>query len=104
MTASEKSTGFLELALQTLLRDPTACVSETVIDQISADRFSGNKPGEKQHLLGLKPWSSDPTEQGFQGGYLSGVIDASFHLEAMGATCLTARRSSAQPPKTGNST
>jgi len=103
VTASEKATGFLELPLQTALRDPTACLSETVVDEISADRFRGNKPGEKQHLLALKPWTGDPTEQGFQGGNLYGMSDAIGHLKRWESPACTAQRSSAQPQKSGTS-
>ena len=63
-------------------------MAEAVIYQIFPDRFRRSGRVEEQRLLALKPWGSDPTEQGFQGGDLYGVIDALDHLQAMGVSCL----------------
>ena len=63
-------------------------MAEAVIYQIFPDRFRRSGLVEEQRLLALKPWGSDPTEQGFQGGDLYGVIDSLDHLQAMGVTCL----------------
>ena len=73
---------------QTAYSDPPAWVAEAVIYQIFPDRFRCSGRVEEQRLLALKPWGSDPTEQGFQGGDLYGVIDSLDHLQAMGVTCL----------------
>ena len=63
-------------------------MAEAVIYQIFPDRFRRSGRVEEQNLLALKPWGSDPTEQGFQGGDLYGVIDSLDHLQAMGVSCL----------------
>ena len=63
-------------------------MAEAVIYQIFPDRFRRSGRVDEQRLLALKPWGSDPTEQGFQGGDLYGVIDALDHIQAMGVTCL----------------
>ncbi len=72
----------------TAYSDPPAWVAEAVIYQIFPDRFRRSGRVEEQRLLTLKPWGSDPTEQGFQGGDLYGVIDALDYLQAMGVSCL----------------
>ena len=68
--------------------DPPAWVAEAVIYQIFPDRFRRSGRVQEQHGLTLNPWGSDPTEQGFQGGDLYGVIDSLDHLQGMGVTCL----------------
>ncbi|WP_413297690.1 glycoside hydrolase family 13 protein [Synechococcus sp. MIT S9452] len=73
---------------QTAYSDPPAWVGEAVIYQIFPDRFRRSGRVDEQNLLALKPWGSDPTEQGFQGGDLYGVIDALDHLQSMGMNCL----------------
>ena len=88
MTASEKAAGSTALPPQTAYSDPPAWVAEAVIYQIFPDRFRCSGRVEEQRLLALKPWGSDPTEQGFQGGDLYGVIDSLDHLQAMGVSCL----------------
>ena len=80
MTASEKATGSTALPPQTAYSDPPAWVAEAVIYQIFPDRFRRSGRVEEQHLLALKPWGSDPTEQGFQGGDLYGVILSLIHI------------------------
>ena len=88
MTASEKAAGLAALPVLTAYSDPPAWVAEAVIYQIFPDRFRRSGRVEEQRLLQLKPWGSDPTEQGFQGGDLYGVIDALDYLQAMGVSCL----------------
>tara|TARA_B100002051_G_scaffold235795_1_gene236466 strand:+ start:263 stop:1744 length:1482 start_codon:yes stop_codon:yes gene_type:complete len=88
VTASEKTAGSTALPPQTAYNDPPAWVAEAVIYQIFPDRFRRSRRVHDQRLLALKPWGSDPTEQGFQGGDLYGVIDSLDHLQAMGVTCL----------------
>ena len=59
-----------------------------MIYQIFPDRFRRSGRVDEQRFLALKTWGSDPTEQGFQGGDLYGVIDALDHLQAMGVNFL----------------
>ena len=63
-------------------------MADAVIYQIFPDRFRRSGRVEAQRHLALKPWGSDPREQGFQGGDLYGVIDALDELQGMGITCL----------------
>ena len=63
-------------------------MADAVIYQIFPDRFRRSGRVEAQRHLALKPWGSDPREEGFQGGDLYGVIDALDHLQEMGFTCL----------------
>ena len=63
-------------------------MGEAVIYQIFPDRFRRSGRVKEQRNLHLKPWGSDPSLQGFQGGDLYGVIDALDHIQSMGVTCL----------------
>jgi len=63
-------------------------VADAVIYQIFPDRFRRSERVAAQSTLDLLPWGSDPTEPGFQGGDLYGVIDGLDHLQAMGFNCL----------------
>ncbi|MED5320220.1 MAG: glycoside hydrolase family 13 protein, partial [Cyanobacteriota bacterium] len=72
----------------TPFRDPPAWVADAVIYQIFPDRFRRSGRVDAQRHLTLKPWGTDPREEGFQGGDLYGVIDALDGLQAMGITCL----------------
>ena len=76
------------MGLPTLFSDPPAWVSEAVIYQIFPDRFRRSARVAAQQHLQLKAWGADPTEQGFQGGDLYGVIDGLDHLQSMGINCL----------------
>ena len=76
------------LAATTPFRDPPAWVADAVIYQIFPDRFRRSGRVDAQRHLALKPWGTDPREEGFQGGDLYGVIDALDRLQAMGITCL----------------
>ena len=59
-------------------------VAQAVVYQIFPDRFRcGGRVLAHQHLA-LRCWGSDPSEQGFQGGDLYGVIEALDHLQALG--------------------
>ena len=68
--------------------DPPDWVSKAVLYQIFPDRFRRSGKVVDQRTLHLKPWGSDPAEQGFQGGDLYGVIEALDELQGMGVTCL----------------
>ena len=72
----------------TPFRDPPAWVADAVLYQIFPDRFRRSGRVDAQRYLALKPWGTDPREEGFQGGDLYGVIDALDELQAMGITCL----------------
>ena len=76
------------MGLPTLFSDPPAWVTEAVIYQVFPDRFRRSGRVEAQQHLKFKPWGTDPTEEGFQGGDLYGVIDGLDHLQAMGINCL----------------
>lgn len=76
------------MGLPTLFSDPPAWVTEAVIYQIFPDRFRRSARVAAQQHLQLKAWGADPTEQGFQGGDLYGVIDGLDHLQSMGINCL----------------
>ena len=76
------------MASSTPFRDPPAWVADAVIYQIFPDRFRRSGQVKAQRHLELKPWGSDPREQGFQGGDLYGVIEALDQLQAMGISCL----------------
>ena len=72
----------------TPFQDPPAWVTNAVIYQIFPDRFRRSGRVSEQKELCLQPWGSPPTDQGFQGGDLYGVIEALDGLQAMGITCL----------------
>ena len=63
-------------------------MADAVIYQIFPDRFRRSGRVDAQRHLALKPWGTDPLEEGFQGGDLYGVIDALDALQGMGITCL----------------
>ena len=66
--------------------NPPVWVEEAVIYQIFPDRFRRSGRVSEQRNLVFKPWGCDPTEQGFHGGDLYGVIDALDHIQSMGVT------------------
>ncbi len=76
------------MAAVTPFTEPPAWVSDAVIYQIFPDRFKRSGRVDAQRHLTLKPWGTDPRDEGFQGGDLYGVIDALDQLQAMGFTCL----------------
>lgn len=88
LPAKERTAGSVRLQSVTAFNDPPIWVAEAVIYQVFPDRFRRSGRVEEQRHLALKPWGSDPTEQGFQGGDLYGVIDALDQLQSMGITCL----------------
>ena len=68
--------------------DPPSWVSEAVIYQIFPDRFRRSGRVQAQSHLSIDSWGSAPTENGFQGGDLYGVVDGLDHLQEMGINCL----------------
>ena len=63
-------------------------VAQAVVYQIFPDRFRCSGRVLAHQHLALRCWGSDPSEQGFQGGDLYGVIEALDHLQALGISCL----------------
>lgn len=63
-------------------------VKHAVFYQIFPDRFAR---GAFDHLppgLSLRPWGSDPRQQGFQGGDLYGIVDKLDYLQQLGISAL----------------
>ena len=63
-------------------------VKHAVFYQIFPDRFARSHRVAHQKRLSLKPWGTDPAEQGFQGGDLYGIIDRLDYLADLGVTAL----------------
>ena len=66
--------------------DTPAWVRDAVFYQIFPDRFAGSsrvlKPGP------LEPWDVPPTNDGFKGGDLLGIIEHLDHIESLGVNAL----------------
>src|SRR3954463_301337 len=66
--------------------DVPAWVRDAVFYQIFPDRFAASdrvaKPGP------LEPWDAPPTNFGFKGGDLLGVVEHLEHIQSLGATAL----------------
>lgn len=61
-------------------------VADAVFYQIFPDRFA--RSGQV-HVPGpLEPWDAPPTQHGYKGGDLFGVVERLDHLEALGVTAL----------------
>lgn len=63
-------------------------VKHAVFYQIFPDRFARSGRVAAQDEVTLKPWGTPPTEQGFQGGDLYGVVDRLDYLDDLGITAL----------------
>ena len=63
-------------------------VKHAVFYQIFPDRFARSGRVAAQEGLDLKPWGTDPVEQGFQGGDLYGVVERLDALADLGVTAL----------------
>ena len=61
-------------------------VKDAVFYQIFPDRFAQGKGLYKPRHL--EPWDSPPTEHGFKGGDLLGVVDRLDYLQALGITAI----------------
>ncbi len=63
-------------------------VKHAVFYQIFPDRFC--RSPRARHLPGIrfKPWGAPPSEQGFQGGDLLGIVDRLDYLAELGVTAL----------------
>lgn len=63
-------------------------VKHAVFYQIFPDRF--RRSSQVQHPPGIrfKPWGTPPSEQGFQGGDLLGIVDRLDYLEELGVNAL----------------
>ena len=66
--------------------DTPAWVRDAVFYQIFPDRFAGServvKPGP------LEAWAAPPTNDGFKGGDLLGIVEHLDHIESLGANAL----------------
>ncbi len=66
--------------------DVPAWVRDAVFYQIFPDRFAGSarvpKPGP------LEPWDAPPTNYGFKGGDLLGIVEHLDHIESLGVNAL----------------
>ena len=63
-------------------------VSDAVVYQIFPDRFRRSGRVNHQRTLKLQSWESLPSQKGFQGGDLYGVIEALDYLQDLGITCI----------------
>jgi glycosidase len=61
-------------------------VQDSIFYQIFPDRFNnGNKANDPANIL---PWEASPTNEGFHGGDLRGIIDRMYYLVDLGVTAL----------------
>lgn len=72
---------------QTLKVHTPDWVKQAVFYQIFPDRFARREAPAEPGIT-LKPWGTDPAEQGFQGGDLYGVIDKLDYLADLGITAI----------------
>ena len=63
-------------------------VKHAVFYQIFPDRFRRSPRLEHAPGIRFKPWGASPSEQGFQGGDLLGIVDRLDYLEALGVNAL----------------
>ena len=63
-------------------------VKHAVFYQIFPDRFARSGRVAHQENVHLKPWGTDPAEQGFQGGDLYGIVERLDYLADLGVTAL----------------
>ncbi len=63
-------------------------VKHAVFYQIFPDRFRRSPRLEHAPGIRFKPWGASPSEQGFQGGDLLGVVDRLDYLEELGVNAL----------------
>ncbi len=71
-----------------LFDTPPTWLAKAIAYQIFPDRFRRSASIGLNSQLALKPWDSDPKEQGFQGGDLYGVINELDYLQNLGITCI----------------
>lgn len=63
-------------------------VKHAVFYQIFPDRFARSSRTTHPRGIHFKPWGSPPSEQGFQGGDLYGVVDHLDYLQNLGVTAI----------------
>ena len=63
-------------------------VKHAVFYQIFPDRFSRSRRLHHAPGIQFKPWGAPPSEQGFQGGDLLGIVDRLDYLEDLGVNAL----------------
>jgi cyclomaltodextrinase / maltogenic alpha-amylase / neopullulanase len=70
----------------TRLSDPPAWVRDAVFYQIFPDRFASSERVDKPGPL--EQWAAPPTQHGFKGGDLLGIVERLDHLQRLGVTAL----------------
>ena len=63
-------------------------VSGSVVYQIFPDRFRRSGAVKHQEMLKLLPWSEAPSQKGFHGGDLYGILDSLEYLQSFGINCI----------------
>ena len=63
-------------------------VKHAVFYQIFPDRFCRSPRLRQSPGIQFKPWGSPPSEQGFQGGDLLGIVDRLDYLTDLGVNAL----------------
>ncbi len=63
-------------------------VKHAVFYQIFPDRFARSARTHHPPSLRFKPWGAPPSEQGFQGGDLYGIVERLDYLQQLGVTAL----------------
>ena len=63
-------------------------VAEAVVYQIFPDRFRRSGAVKHQEMLKLLPWSEAPSQKGFHGGDLYGILDSLEYLQSFGINCI----------------
>lgn len=63
-------------------------VKDAVFYQIFPDRFARSPRMKHPRGIQFKPWGASPSEQGYQGGDLYGIVDHLDYLQDLGITAL----------------
>jgi len=63
-------------------------VKHAIFYQIFPDRFFRSPRTKHPNGMQFKPWGSSPTEQGFQGGNLNGIVERLDYLQDLGVTAI----------------
>ena len=63
-------------------------VKHAVFYQIFPDRFARSPRTQHPRGITFKPWGTPPSEQGYQGGDLYGIVDRLDYLQDLGITAL----------------
>ncbi len=71
-----------------LFLQPPDWIKNAIAYQVFPDRFKKSTKVNEQKDLILKPWGSNPHEQGFHGGDLYGLIDSIDYFKKLGINCI----------------